>query len=67
MELLMAEATKTSKIFLSLTEEEAAFISAITQNALEPNESAKTTDLRYAIFTALEGLKLPPIAFEESP
>ena len=52
----MAQATKTSKITLTLTEEEADFISALTQNPLESQESDETMHLRASIFNALAGL-----------
>lgn len=52
----MATATKTSKITLELTEEEADFISAITQNPMESQESDETMHLRAAIFNALQSL-----------
>jgi len=52
----MAQATKTSKITLELTEEEADIKSAITQNASESHESEATMNIRAQIFNALQGL-----------
>jgi len=51
----MAKAAKESKIILELTEEEADFISCVTQNALVDNENPETAIIRKAIFNALAG------------
>lgn len=53
----MAQATKTSKITLELTEEEADFLITLTQNSFEGLEEDSTFRvLREAIFNALNGL-----------